>query len=130
MLWVILGSGRARELGPLLLQKRMMALGRQWTAPGHFRTSPADWRAIAPVDNAEGRLASCERDVVGDDQLGETLQGERANLFSRYASFERQVDELSKQNVAVLGLAAEPCRDIAHGANRRVAGAIGKPDLA
>jgi AraC-like DNA-binding protein len=73
---------------------------------------------IAPVDNAESRLAGRERHVVGDDRLGETLQGKRANLFSRYASFERHVDALTEQNLAVLGLAAEPCRDIAHGANR------------
>src|SRR5262249_3087836 len=52
------------------------------------------------------------------------------NLFSRYASFERHVDALTEQNLAVLGLAAEPCRDIAHGANRSVAGALGKSDLA
>src|SRR5262249_40220982 len=85
---------------------------------------------IAPVDNAESRLASHERHVVGNDRLGETLQGERANLFSRYASFESHVDTLAEQNLAVLGLAAEPCRHIAHGANRSVAGALGKSDLA
>jgi len=28
---------------------------------------------IAPVNNAESRLASRERDVVGNDRLGETL---------------------------------------------------------
>src|SRR5262249_58393356 len=85
---------------------------------------------IAPVDNAERRLAGRERHVVGHDWLGETLQGERANLFSRYASFERHVDPLTEQNLAVLGLAAEPCRHIAHGSNRSVAGALGKSDLA
>jgi hypothetical protein len=72
----------------------------------HPLTGPS---VIAPVDNAERRLASRERHVVGDDRLGETLQGERANLFSRYAFFERHVDALSEQNLAVLGLAAEPC---------------------
>ena len=85
---------------------------------------------IAPVDNAESRLASRERHVVGNDRLGETLQDKRANLFSRYASFERYVDALRKQNLAVLGLAAEPCRDIAYGPNRSVSGALGKSDLA
>src|SRR5215813_307350 len=85
---------------------------------------------IAPVDDAERRLAGGERHVVGDDRLGETLQGKRANLFSRYASFERHVDALTEQNLAVLGLAAESCRHIAHGANRGVAGALGKSDLA
>jgi hypothetical protein len=49
---------------------------------------------IAPVDDAESRLAGRERHVVGDDRLGETLQGKRANMFSRYASFERHVDAL------------------------------------
>src|SRR5215475_6617800 len=85
---------------------------------------------IAPVDNAESRLASHERHVVGNDRLGETLQRERANLFSRYASVERHVDALTEQNLAVLGLAAEPCRHIAHGANRGIAGALRKSDLA
>ena len=85
---------------------------------------------ITPVDNAESRLASRERDVVGNDRVGETLQVERANLFSRYASFERDVDVLTQQNLAVLGLAAEPRRDIAHGANHGVPGAFRKADLA
>src|SRR5262245_18862982 len=85
---------------------------------------------ITPDDNAERRLAHRERHVVGDDWLGETLQGERANLFSRYASLERHVDALTEQNLAVLGLAAEPCRHVAHGAYRGVAGALGKSDLA
>src|SRR6516164_9084312 len=85
---------------------------------------------IVPVDNAENRLASRERHVVGNDRLGETLQDKRAKLFSRYASFERHVDALTEQNLAVLGLAAEPCCDIAHGANRGVAGPLGKSDLA
>jgi len=65
---------------------------------------------IVPVDNAESRLASRERHVIGNDRLGETLQDKRAKLFSRYASFECDVDALTEQNLAVLGLAAEPCR--------------------
>src|SRR6516165_2339170 len=85
---------------------------------------------IVPVDNAESRLASRERHVVGNDRLGETLQDKRAKLFSRYASFECHVDALTEQNLAVLGLAAEPCRHIAHGAYRGVSGALGKSDLA
>src|SRR5262245_55304995 len=85
---------------------------------------------IAPVDNAESRLAGRERHVVRNDWLGETLQGKRANLFSRHASFERHVDALIDQYLAVLGLAAEPCRDIAHGSNRSVSGALRKSDLA
>jgi hypothetical protein len=47
---------------------------------------------IAPIDNGKSRLASRERHVVGDDRLGETLQDKRANLFSRYASFERHAN--------------------------------------
>ena len=46
---------------------------------------------IVPIDNAECRLASRERHVVSDDRVGEILQGERAKMFSRYASFERHV---------------------------------------
>src|SRR5439155_18261963 len=85
---------------------------------------------IAPVDNAESRLAWRERHVVGNDRLGETFQGKRANLFSRHASFERHVNTLTEQNLAVLGLAAEPCRDIAHGSDRGVSRPLGKSDLA
>src|SRR5262249_7413376 len=92
---------------------------------------PPNGRLVrTPVDNAESRLAGRERHVVSDDRLGETLQDKRATLFSRYTSFERHVDALSEQYLALLGLAAEPCRDIAHGANRSVAGALGKSDLA
>src|SRR5580693_4571831 len=57
---------------------------------------------IAPVDNAESRLASRERHVVGNDRLGETLQDKRAKLFSRYASSECHVDALTEQNLADL----------------------------
>jgi hypothetical protein len=57
---------------------------------------------------------------------GESLQDERANLFGCYASFARRVEALTEQNLAVLGLVAEPRRDIADGADRGIAGALGK----
>jgi hypothetical protein len=41
----------------------------------------------APFDNAEGRLAGRERNVVGHYRLRETLQAERANLFGCDAPF-------------------------------------------
>jgi hypothetical protein len=37
---------------------------------------------------------------------------------------------LTEQNLTVLGLSAEPGRDIAHRADRGVAKALGEPDLA
>src|SRR4030095_4775243 len=96
---------------------------------GQDRTpSPTGRSMIALVDNAESLLARHERHVVGHDRVGETLQDKRADLFSRNASFECHVDALTEQNLAVPGLAAEPCRYIAHGANRSVSGALGKSD--
>jgi len=37
-------------------------------------------------DNAESRLTTYERHVVGHYRLGEALEGERANLFGYDAS--------------------------------------------
>ena len=50
------------------------------------------WTAF---DNTESRLDGRERHVVGHYRLGETFQGERAELFERDASFERDGDALS-----------------------------------
>src|SRR5262245_24115266 len=83
----------------------------------------------AAFDNTESRLNARERHVVGHNRLGEALQRERANLFSCHSSLERGVDALAEQNLAVLRLGAEPRRDIAHRADRGIAGAFGKPDL-
>jgi hypothetical protein len=41
---------------------------------------------VAPFDNTKNRLGGRERHVVGHDRLGETLEGERANLFGCEAS--------------------------------------------
>jgi hypothetical protein len=81
-------------------------------------------------DNAETRLHSREWHVVGHNRLGETLQGERANLFGCDASLQRDIDALTEQNLAVLGFSAEPGSNIAHGTDRRVARALGEADLA
>ena len=76
------------------------------------------------LDNAESRLGGREQYVVSHYRLGETLQGKRANLFGRYASFERRVDALTEQNLPVPGLSAKTGGDIAYGADRGVAEAF------
>src|SRR5215469_13590708 len=81
-------------------------------------------------DNAESGLTTCERHVVGHYRLSEALEGERADLFGCDASPERDIDALTEQNLAVLGLGTKTGGDIAHRADRRVAGALGEPDLA
>src|SRR5262245_13858692 len=81
-------------------------------------------------DNAESRLTTYERHIVGDHRLSEALEGERANLFGCDASPQRDIDALAEQNLAVLGLSAEPGGDIAHRPDRGIAGAVRKTDLA
>src|SRR5205823_11872231 len=72
--------------------------------------SNALWAAF---DNTEGRLRGRERHIVGHNRLGKAFQGDRANLFSCDASFERDVDALAEQDLTVPGLTAEPSRNIA-----------------
>ena len=80
-------------------------------------------------DNAESGLTTYERHVEGHYRLGEALEGERTNLFGCEASPQRDIDALTEQNLAVLGLSAQPGGDIAHGANCGVARPLGKADL-
>ena len=54
-----------------------------------------------------------ERNVVGHDRVGKALEGERANLFGYDASLERDIDPLTEQNLAVLGLSTKTGGDIA-----------------
>src|SRR6516165_344791 len=84
----------------------------------------------AAFDNAESRLGGHERHVVGHYRLGQALEGERAKLFSCDTPLQRDVHALAEQNLAVLGLSAETGGNIAHCADRGVAGALGKTDLA
>ena len=65
-------------------------------------------------------MTSRERHIVGDNRLGETLEGERADLFSRDASSQRHIDELTEQDLAVLRFGTETGGDIADRADRRV----------
>src|SRR6516164_9331829 len=81
-------------------------------------------------DNAESGLTTYERHVVGYYGLGEALESERANLFGCEASPQRDIDALTEQNLAVLGLSTKTGGDIAHCTDRGVAGALGEPDLA
>ena len=52
----------------------------------------------------ESSLGDRERDVVGHYRLGETLEGERADLFGHNASLEGDIDALTEQNLAVPAL--------------------------
>src|SRR5947207_15677229 len=85
------------------------------------------WTAF---DNTEGRLGGRERHVVGHYRLGEPFEGERADFFERCRPFDRDGDTLSDEDLPVLGLSAKPRGEIAHGADRGVAGAFREADLA
>src|SRR5262249_11436250 len=96
--------------------------------PRGIRPLSSTWST--PFDNAESCLTGYERHVVGHDRLRESLQGKRANLFRCDTSVECDVHALTDQNLTVLCLGTKTGSNIAHGPNRRVARAIGKPDLA
>ena len=82
----------------------------------------------APFDNTESRLAGRERHVVRDYRLRQPFQGQRTDFFESRCPFDRYGNALAKQYLSVLGLGAQPGGDVADGANRGVAGALGKPD--
>jgi hypothetical protein len=71
-----------------------------------------------PFDNPKNGLGSREWHVVSHDRLGEALEAERANLFGHNASPERDIDALTEQNLAVLGLSTKTSSDIAYRADR------------
>src|SRR5579863_9399605 len=105
----------------------------------HCANGTPDERARAGVrSNGSGpaldslilsRNLTANRHVVGNYRLRETLEGERANLFGGDASLQRGIDALTEQNLAVLCLSAETSGDIAHRADRGVAGALREADL-
>jgi hypothetical protein len=92
---------------------------------GHLLST---WRS--PFDNAESRLTTYKRHVVGHYGLGKALEGECANLFGCDASLQRDIDALTEQNLAILGLGTKTGGDIAHCTDRGLSGALGEPDLA
>ena len=47
----------------------------------HRMTPPSNGLRAPPFNNAEKRLDGPERYVIGDNRLGEALEGERAKLF-------------------------------------------------
>ena len=69
-------------------------------------------------------MTTNERHVVGHYRLRETLEGDRANLFGGDASPQLDIDALTEQNLAVFGLGAKTRGDIAHRANRCIAGTL------
>ena len=73
---------------------------------GRVRSGPTSNTLWATFDNTESRLSGRERHVVGYYRLGEALEGERAHLFGCNACLERDIDKLTEQNLAVLGLGA------------------------
>ena len=83
-----------------------------------------------PFDNTESRLGGRERHVVGHYRLGETFQVSAPTSSSGVVSLDRDGDALTEKDLPVLGLSAQPCGEIAHGADRGVAGALGEADLA
>ena len=76
------------------------------------------WRAL--IDKAKCGARGRKRHIVGDDRLGEALEGESAKLFGGDASPQSNIDALTQENLAVLCLGAKPRRDIAHRADRRI----------
>jgi hypothetical protein len=84
----------------------------------------------APFDNTKSRLAGRERYIEGGDGLAETFQCQAAEVFQWDGLFDRGGDATADQNLTVFRLGAEPSGEVAHGADRGVAGAFGKADLA
>ena len=70
------------------------------------------------------------RYVVDHDRLHQPLQREIADLFEPHDVFNRGGDPAADEDLPVLGLAAQPRRQIAHRADRRVVDPLGKADLA
>src|SRR5262249_8311372 len=93
--------------------------------PGELHSN-ALWAAL---DNTESRLGGYERHVVGHYWLNQPFQRERTDLFERYGLFDRDGHSLSDKNLTVLGLSAKTRGEIAHGADRCIAGAFCKADL-
>ena len=89
------------------------------------------WSSVrdAPFDNAKSRLIAYDRHVVGHYRLGQPFQRERADFFERYGLLDRDGHSLSDKDLTVLGLCAKTRGEIAHGADRRIAGAFRKADL-
>ena len=71
-----------------------------------------------------------ERHVVGHYRLGQPFQRERSDFFERYGILDRDGHSLSDKDLPILGLSAKTRGEIAHGADRGIAGPFGKPDLA
>src|SRR5689334_16255459 len=115
-------SGFSSALAPL------SSLTEQPRRSVHGAHSSILW--ATPFNNTESWLGDREWNIVGHYRLGEALEGDWPKLFSCDTSLECDVDALAEQNLAVLGLSAEPGRNIAHGADRGVAGAFGEPYLA
>ena len=70
-----------------------------------------------------------ERHVEGRDRLAETFHGQATEVFQRNRFFHCGCDAATYQYLPVLGLSAQPSRQIAHRADRGVAGTLGEADL-
>src|SRR5215472_11455874 len=88
--------------------------------------STVRWTAF---DYTESRLGGRERHVEGRDRLAETFQGQVTEVFQRNRFFHCGCDAATYQYLPAPGLGAQPSRQIAHRADRGVAGALGEADL-
>ena len=68
-------------------------------------------------------------DIERDDRLGETLEGERPDIYKRCYLFDLNGDPLGNQDLPIFGLGTKARSKIAYRADRGVAGAVGKADL-
>src|ERR1700758_2576476 len=59
-------------------------------------------------------------DVIDRDRLAQALQGEVADLLERNGPFDRRGDPLAEEYLAVPRFSAEPCGEVADGADRGV----------
>src|SRR5712692_4815982 len=92
------------------------------------RRGLASRSAAAAKDN--GAVLLCVAHHVEDgDGLAEALQRDIANFFQPGDTVGRGGDPLADQDLPVLGLGAQPGRQVAHRADRGVTDALGETDL-
>src|SRR5215469_6986610 len=117
---------RVPVTGPRRSERVLVPHLRHWRA-ARRGGSNALW---ASFDDAEGRWGSRQRHIEGGYRLGETFQCQAAEVFECDYFFYGRSHATGDQDLAVLRLGTEPSGEVAHGADRGVAGALGKANLA
>jgi hypothetical protein len=84
----------------------------------------------ASFDDTEGRRVSRERHIEGGDRLSEPLQRQAAEVFNCDQFLYCCSDAAGDQDLTILCFSTEPGDEVAHGADRGIAGALRKADLA